>query len=98
LERLITREGTTYSPQEIKKARVWRDSQHGPLLDRDAYPAIKCPLCGDPMGKGIHSMLTQVVIDHCTSEKCGAIWCDGGELETIRMIIQDAHAVPTPIP
>jgi heat shock protein HtpX len=97
LERLITREETTYSPEEIKKAKTWRDSQRGPLKDRDAFPEIKCPLCGDPMGKGIHSMLTQVVIDHCTNEKCGAIWCDGGELETIRMIIKDAHAVPTQV-
>lgn len=97
LERLITREETLYSPEEIKKAKTWRDSQRGPLRDRDAFPEIKCPLCGDPMGKGIHSLLTQVVIDHCTNEKCGAIWCDGGELETIRMIIQDAHAVPASV-
>ncbi|HVZ79526.1 MAG TPA: zf-TFIIB domain-containing protein, partial [bacterium] len=96
LERLITRENVTYGPQQIKKAKVWRDKQRGPLRDRDAFPEIKCPLCGDPMGKGIHSMLTQVVIDHCTNGHCGAIWCDGGELETIRMIIQDAHATPIP--
>jgi Zn-finger nucleic acid-binding protein len=36
-------------------------------------------------------MLTQVVIDHCSNDHCGAIWCDGGELETIQMLIMDAH-------
>jgi Zn-finger nucleic acid-binding protein len=98
LERLITRDEVTFSAEEIKKAKVWRDSQRGPLRDRDHFPEIKCPACGSPMGKGIHSMLTQVVIDHCTNDKCGAIWCDGGELETIQMIIQDAHAVPATKP
>jgi Zn-finger nucleic acid-binding protein len=93
LERLITREDRVYSSEEIKKAKVWRNAQRGPLKDRDAFPLIKCPLCGELMGKGVHSALTQVVIDHCNNEKCGAIWCDGGELETIRIIIQDAHSV-----
>ncbi len=91
LERLITREEKTFTAEEIKKARIWRDTQRGPLKDRDHFPEIKCPLCLNPMGKGIHSMLTQVVIDHCTNESCGAIWCDGGELETIEILIQDAH-------
>jgi Zn-finger nucleic acid-binding protein len=93
LERLITRDEVTFSPEEVKKSKIWRDSQRGPLKDRDHFPEIKCPVCGDPMGKGIHSMLTQVVIDHCSNDKCGAIWCDGGELETIQMIIQDAHTI-----
>lgn len=94
LERLITREDITFSPDEIKKARIWRDSQRGSLAERNHFPDIQCPNCGNPMCKGIHSMLTQVVIDHCSNDSCGAIWCDGGELETIQMLIQDAHAVP----
>ncbi|HUO57043.1 MAG TPA: zinc metalloprotease HtpX [bacterium] len=94
LERLISREEVAFSPEDIKKAKVWRDSQRGPLKAREHFPEIRCPHCQNLMGKGIHSMLTQVVIDHCTNEKCGAIWCDGGELETIQMIIQDAHAQP----
>jgi Zn-finger nucleic acid-binding protein len=36
-------------------------------------------------------VLTQVVIDHCTNDACRAVWCDGGELETILMLIQDAQ-------
>jgi heat shock protein HtpX len=93
LERLITREEVTFSPEDIKKAKTWRDSQRGPLKDRDHFQEIQCPTCGSPMGKGIHSMLTQVVIDHCSNDRCGAIWCDGGELETIQMLITDAHAL-----
>jgi len=91
LERLIARDEEEPSLEEIKKARVWRDSQRGPLKDRDHFPEIKCPLCQSLMGKGIHSMLTQVVIDHCTNDNCRAVWCDGGELETILMLIQDTH-------
>jgi Zn-finger nucleic acid-binding protein len=95
LERLITRDEVVFSPEEIKKAKTWRDSQRGPLKDRNHFPDIQCPYCGNPMCKGIHSMLTQVVIDHCSNDSCAAIWCDGGELETIQMIIDDAHASPT---
>lgn len=91
LERLITREEETFAPEAIQKAKVWRDSQKGPLKDRDSYGAIKCPHCGGPMGKRVHSSLTQVVIDRCSDDKCGAVWCDGGELETIQMLIEDAH-------
>jgi len=93
LERLIARDNEVPLPEEIKKARVWRDSQRGPLKDRVHFPEIKCPLCQSTMGKGIHSMLTQVVIDHCTNDACRAVWCDGGELETILMLIQDAQTV-----
>jgi heat shock protein HtpX len=92
LERLIARDDETPSSDDIKKLKVWRDSQRGPLKDRDHFPEIKCPLCQSPMGKGIHSMLTQVVIDHCTNDACRAVWCDGGELEAILMLIQDAQA------
>ena len=92
LERMIVRDQVAFSPEEIQKAKVWRDSQRGSLAERDHFPDIKCPYCGSPMCKGIHSMLTQVVICHCSNYSCGAIWCDGGELETIQMIIHDAHS------
>ena len=91
LERMISRNEMAFSPEEIRQAKVWRDSQRGALRDREHFPDIKCPYCQSPMGKGIHSMLTQVVIDHCSNETCGAIWCDGGELETIQMLILDAR-------
>jgi len=90
LDRLITRDPGTYQLEDVKKAKVWRDHQTGPLKTRDAFPPIQCPYCQEPMGKGIHSSLTQVVLDHCNKEGCGAVWCDGGELETILMLIKDA--------
>ena len=92
LERMIIRDEVSFSPEDIQKAKIWRDSQHGALKDRDHFPDIKCPYCQSPMCKGIHSMLTQVVISHCSNYACGAIWCDSGELETIQMIIHDAHS------
>jgi len=91
LDRLISRDNHFYSAQEVQKAKTWRDSQRGPLGERDHFPPIRCPLCGQSMSKAIHSYLTQVVIDHCTNDACGAVWCDGGELETIQMLIEDAH-------
>ncbi len=91
LDRLITREETTFAAEDIKRAKTWRDSQSGPAMKRDLFPEIKCPHCQNHMTKMIHTMLTQVVIDRCSNESCGAIWCDGGELETIQMIVEDAH-------
>jgi heat shock protein HtpX len=97
LERMAAREEGNFTPEDVRKAKAWRDVQRGPLKDRDAFPEIHCPACGGGMGKSIHSYLTQVVVDHCFSPSCGAVWCDGGELETIQMIIQDARA-GRPIP
>jgi heat shock protein HtpX len=93
LERLIARNEESPAQEDLKKARVWRDSQRGPLKDRDNFPEIKCPLCQNLMGKRIHSSLTQIVIDRCTNDTCRAIWCDGGELDAILMLIQDVRPV-----
>jgi heat shock protein HtpX len=90
LERLISRDPGSFDKEEVQKAKVWRDQQKGPLKNRDSFPQIQCPYCQELMGKGIHSSLTQVVLDHCLKPGCGAVWCDGGELETILMLIQDA--------
>jgi heat shock protein HtpX len=91
LERLILREDKVFSTDEIKKAKTWRDSQGGSLGQRDHFPDIKCPYCKSPMCRRIHTQLTQVVVDHCANTTCGAIWCDAGELETIQMLVEDAH-------
>jgi heat shock protein HtpX len=92
LERLIGRDRDDFTADEIEKARVWRNSQRGSIADRDHFPPILCPLCHTPMGKFVHSLLTQVIIDRCFNEACGSIWCDGGELETIQILIEDAHS------
>jgi Zn-finger nucleic acid-binding protein len=90
LDRLISRDPGSFNKDDVQKAKTWRDHQTGPLKNRDAFPQIQCPYCQELMGKGIHSSLTQVVLDHCTKDGCGAIWCDGGELETILMLLQAA--------
>ncbi|HET9870275.1 MAG TPA: zf-TFIIB domain-containing protein, partial [bacterium] len=92
LERLISRDSAAFSPDQIQQARVWRRTQKGAIAERDHFPAILCPLCATHMGKYVHSYLTQVIIDRCLNESCGAVWCDGGELETIQMLVQDAKA------
>lgn len=97
LERLITRDPGSFNKDDVKKAKVWRDHQKGPLKDRDSFPQILCPYCQELMGKGIHSSLTQVVLDHCLKPGCGAVWCDGGELETILMLLQDAKQPTYPL-
>jgi heat shock protein HtpX len=93
LERIILREDKVFSADEIMKAKNWRDIQKGNLTVRDHFPDIRCPYCKSPMCKGIHTMLTQVVVDHCSNYACCAIWCDAGELETIQMLVEDAHKV-----
>jgi heat shock protein HtpX len=92
LERLISRDSRVFTTDQITKAKVWRNSQKGFIAERDHFPPILCPYCQGHMGKFIHSLLTQVVIDRCFNEACGAVWCDGGELETIQMLIEDAHS------
>ena len=92
LERLIGRDSHDFAADEIEKARVWRNSQKGYITDRDHFPPILCPFCQNHMGKFVHSLLTQVIIDRCFNEACRAVWCDGGELETIQILIEDAHS------
>ena len=91
LERFIAREDGKFDPGDVERAKAWRARQGGPLKNRDLFPAIKCPHCGGPMGKCVHSYMTQVVIDRCSDYKCRSIWCDGGELETIEMLLDDAR-------
>jgi heat shock protein HtpX len=90
LDRLIVRDPGNFDPVDVQKAKDWRDHQRGPLNTRDVFPGIQCPFCQGPMGKTIHSSLTQVVIDRCSNDSCRALWCDSGELETILMLIKEA--------
>lgn len=52
LERLITREETVFSPEEIKKAKVWRDSQKGNFEGQGLLPGNKLPLLPKCHGEG----------------------------------------------
>ena len=33
--------------------------------------------------------LTRVVIDRCGNPECRAVWCDGGELEAIQILVEE---------
>ena len=78
--------------QAVEKVRAWRDRQNGPLKSRPGPKGdLLCPTCQGPLGAVIHSSLTQVVLDRCSDPACGGLWCDGGELEAIQMLVEDAR-------
>ena len=87
LERMMARYEKEFPEDEILKAKdIWLAAHHKKLKESCPWPLIKCPLCGDEMMKSFHTLHTRVVIDRCL--KCGAIWCDAGELEMIQMIVE----------
>lgn len=88
MERIIARREERFDPAEVRKAREWRDSQRGMLKDACGLPAVRCPRCSLPMSKMFQSLVTRVVVDRCTGPDCGAVWCDGGELETLQMLAE----------
>ena len=88
LERIIARREERFDPNDVKNARQWRDRQKGPLKDCCGFTAVRCPYCDSSMSKMFHSLVTRVVIDRCTSPSCRAVWCDGGELETLQMLVE----------
>jgi heat shock protein HtpX len=92
LERLISRDARVFTADEIQKAQGWRNAQKGSIAERDHFPAISCPYCQNHMGKFVYSLLTQVIIDRCINEDCGAVWCDGGELEMIETLVEAARS------
>ncbi len=91
LERIVIREEETFTGDQVRKAKAWRDSSKASFGSRDPFPAILCPHCGGRMAKAIHSAISQVMIDRCVDFSCGAVWCDGGELETIQILMEDAR-------
>lgn len=88
IERIIARREESFDPDEITKARAWRDRQRGTLKENCGLPAIHCPFCDAEMSKMFHSLVTRVVLDRCTRDSCRAVWCDGGELETLQMLVE----------
>jgi heat shock protein HtpX len=88
LERLISRHDKKFSGSKIKEAKAWRSQQKGQPVNLCGFPAIKCPTCGAGMKKAFHSYMTKVVIDRCCNVRCGSIWCDGGELDNMQMLVE----------
>jgi heat shock protein HtpX len=96
LEKIIARREVTFSSANIARANKWRQAQKkGTVNDLCDFPAIKCPLCGTPMRKSFQSLLTRVIIDRCANGTCRAVWCDGGELEKIQILIEEATGADT---
>jgi len=94
VERIMARREVKFDANEIEWTRKWRDAQRGTLRENCIYPEIRCPACKDPMSKVFHSLVSRVIIDRCTNGNCRAIWCDGGELETLQMLVEgDSAAV-----
>ncbi len=90
LDRIITRREKKFSSYDIEVAvSTWKVAQKETIKEADTFPNIKCPLCADSMLKSFHTMHTRVVIDRCLNPACRAIWCDGWELETIQMLIEN---------
>lgn len=91
LERIIARREKGFSEYEIEMTKsVWQAFQTEKLKQIDSFPQIQCAICGDPTFKSFHTSHTKVVIDRCLNPACGAIWCDGKELETIQILIESA--------
>jgi len=90
LERIIVRRDEEFSEDEIERAKTWRNEQENVRGWNCNLPRIGCPICGKSMHKYIHSVFTMVVIDKCSKGSCGAIWCDGGEMEKIQILVEEA--------
>ena len=90
LERIIARREKEFSASEIEETKLWRKSRKGRINELEEFPNIKCPLCQYNMAKSFHSSFTTVIIDRCM--KCGAVWCDGKELETIQILVEEVSS------
>ena len=53
-----------------------------------------CPVCRSPLRPYNYLYTTNIVLDTC--DQCGGVWVDHGELEKMRRVLQDAHAMEIP--
>jgi heat shock protein HtpX len=89
LERIVARRDQAFDESKIQKALEWRKAQKETSLNGvSGGVTIPCPVCGRLMSKAFHLLLTRVVIDRCPYD--GKIWLDGGELETIQILVEQS--------
>jgi heat shock protein HtpX len=89
LERIVARREKTFDASDVQKAVEWRKAQReGSIQDASCGVHIACPCCGRMMSKAFHLLLTRVVMDRCPYD--GKIWLDGGELELIQILVEQA--------
>lgn len=91
LEKIISRKDKTFSDDEIKNVKTWRNLQKVNISESDGFPNIRCPICNTRMVMVFHSMLTGIIIDRCLNKNCRAVWCDGEELEKIQILVEDTE-------
>ncbi|PIU83195.1 MAG: hypothetical protein COS68_05480 [Elusimicrobia bacterium CG06_land_8_20_14_3_00_38_11] len=91
LEKVIARKDKGFSAGEIENVKTWRKLQRVNIPVIDNFPNIRCPICNTQMAMVFHSMLTGVIIDRCLNKNCRAVWCAGGELEKIQILVEEAE-------
>lgn len=89
LERIISRREQGFTSKEIEEAKSWRLRRRGREQPIDGLPLILCPACGGKMFKTLHGLMTAVVIDRCGTPSCRAVWCDGGDMEKIQILVEN---------
>jgi len=95
LDRLVVRREKNFTPEAVRKALAWRKSQREvSLKDAECGVQIRCPQCDRIMSKTFHRVTTRVVMDRCSHD--GAIWLDGGELETIQILVENSDQMGSP--
>jgi heat shock protein HtpX len=90
IEKAVNRRLEKFGAEDAVRTKEWRKLQRGTVGELCRLPFINCPICGKTMFKSFYSELTRVIIDLCTDEKCGAVWCDPQELERIQILIESA--------
>ncbi|HAX61999.1 MAG TPA: hypothetical protein DCX95_05540 [Elusimicrobia bacterium] len=91
LEKIISRKDKVFSDDKIRNVKTWRNLQRVNIPAIDNFPNIRCPICNTQMAMVFQSMFTGVVIDRCLNKNCRAVWCDGGELEKIQILVEEAE-------
>jgi Zn-finger nucleic acid-binding protein len=92
LERIVARRDQGFDESKIHQALEWRKAQkETPLQTASGGVMIGCPVCGRMMSKSFHLLLTRVVMDRCPYD--GKIWLDGGELETIQILVEQSMSL-----
>jgi Zn-dependent protease with chaperone function/Zn-finger nucleic acid-binding protein len=94
IHRILVRRVFPVSEELRTAMRNWRKANVGrPLRSRrkqaDIPDRLRCPLCGDLMFRKFYSAEYFLEVDHCF--RCRATWYDGGELELLQALIEDAR-------
>lgn len=97
LQAILARREEVFGKEEFEKLRKWRDAQKGTPWTCCDFPDVNCPDCGERMSKRFHHVTTKVVVDQCRNPSCGRVWLDGGELEAIQILMEEAAAGETPL-